>query len=201
MNTLRPKFWLLLSILGWLLPLGIISSLVVTQDWQSLLRYGWLAVLVAQLTWMLFFNPKIIVDDATVTLVNVFRTVILPWHQINRVDTRFALTLFTQDAKFVAWAAPAPGRHAGYQAARGTLKNLPGSSYGVGGSIRPGDLPESDSGVAAYLVRQRWDKWQELASSGLAVESPRSQTKVTIHWRAAAIAAALAVASILGIFL
>ena len=42
-------------------------------------------------------------------LVNVLRTIDLPWPAIQLVDTKWALTLVTAYGKFTAWAAPAPG--------------------------------------------------------------------------------------------
>ena len=53
--------------------IGLIAFAV--QDGPgSVLRYGWWIALVGVLAWALFWNPRIVVDDSGVLLVNVFRT-------------------------------------------------------------------------------------------------------------------------------
>lgn len=138
---------------------GLLALLV--QDGVSgLLRYGWWMLLAALLAWALFWNPRVQVDDAGVRLVNVFRTVTLPWPSIQDVDTRWSLTLLTAYGSFRAWAAPAPGRHAATRATKQDIEHLPPSSFGVGNSVRPGDTLNSSSGQAAVAIRRQWEALQ-----------------------------------------
>ena len=69
----------------------------------------WLA-LVRGACWAAVLAPEVVVDDGGVRLVNVLRTIDLPWPSIQAVDTKWALTLITAYGRFTAWAAPAPGR-------------------------------------------------------------------------------------------
>ena len=76
---------------------------------SALWRAGpWLA-LVAGACWALFWRPEVVVDDGGVRLVNVSRTIDVPWPSIQAVDTKWALTLITAYGRFTGWAAPAPG--------------------------------------------------------------------------------------------
>jgi hypothetical protein len=41
-------------------------------------------------------------------------------------------------------------------------EHLPESSFVGQGLVRPGDLTSSDSGVAAYVIRQNWERLRDL---------------------------------------
>lgn len=119
------------------------------------LRYGPALALPALLVWVVLGRPAVLVHDAGVDLRNVLRTVHLPWTSIERIDTKYALTLHTAYGTYAAWAAPAPSRAATLDAGPADLAHLPESTY-VGGA-RPGDLITSASGQAAAHVRRRWE--------------------------------------------
>jgi hypothetical protein len=160
----------------------------------------WLA-LVAGAVWATYWRPEVSVDEAGVRVVNVLRTVELPWPSIQRVDTKWALTLVTAYGKYTAWAAPAPGGIATARAAsKGALRGLPESTYGPGGSIRPGDVPSSPSGAAAAEVRRRWE---ELRDAGR-LDDPRLESvrpPVQWHWPVIVAAPALLVIGVLAALL
>lgn len=139
----------------------------------------WLA-LVALMVWAAYWRPQVRVDDGGVHVVNVLRTIDLPWPAIQRIDTKWALTLVTAYGRYTAWAAPAPGGIATARAAsRASLKGLPESTYGPGGSVRPGDVPTSPSGAAAAEVRRRWE---ELRDAGH-LDDPRLEfARVPVRW-------------------
>ncbi len=138
-------------------------------------------VLVAFLGWQLFWRPAVVVDNAGISLENPFRTIVVPWAALVHVDTRFALTLVTAKRSYTSWAAPAPGIWGGRNARPEDLRGLPGTTYGPGRSVRPGDLRSTDSGQAARLVRARWD---ELVESGRlsAGDAATTPAKVTYRW-------------------
>lgn len=132
----------------------------------------WL-LLVVWLVWAIFWAPEIRVDDAGVHLVNVTRTLHLPWPAIQAVDTKWALTLITRYGKFSAWAAPVSGRRSGREMAPGDLDALPESTFGPGRSIRPGDDPGTPSGKAAMAIRRRL---QVFADAGF-LDDPKLETE------------------------
>ncbi|WP_308121633.1 PH domain-containing protein [Actinotalea ferrariae] len=137
-------------------------SLVVEGEPAEVLRYGSVLVLVAALVWAAYWLPAVEVSAAGVTLRNVLRTVELPWPSIQRIDTRYALTLVTAYGTYSAWAAPAPGnRRSHRETPAAELRGLPETTYGAGGSVRPGDLPSSPSGAAAAIVRRRWEELRD----------------------------------------
>ncbi|MEE1620414.1 PH domain-containing protein [Zafaria sp. Z1313] len=122
-------------------------------------------VVVAYVVWLLFWFPKVVVGGPGVTLVNPLQSLTVPWDAIIAVDTKYALTLVTPRARYTAWAAPAPGATSSFRQMRRSAKAEERDGSGARySSVRPGDLPTSDSGVAAAAVRRRLDR---LAEAGL----------------------------------
>lgn len=156
--------------------------------------------LAVTLAWLIFWQPSVTVSDGGVVIRNVLRTIELPWPSITDVDTRWALTLHTSYGRFVAWSAPAPGLVASRDAAGDSaLKGLPKNTY-RGGTARAADHPDTDSGQAALLVRQRWQAMRDaghLSDGRLEREKPRTR----IHWSSIAITAALIAVSVLATIL
>lgn len=127
------------------------------DSWQLVISSSWIYLWFGYFSWLLFWNPGVILDDAGVTLDNIFRKTSISWSSIKRIDTKYTLSLETSSGTFRAWGAPAPSRYSGLLASKTEAENLPESSYIGKGLIRPGDLTSSDSGVAAYLIRQQWE--------------------------------------------
>jgi len=182
--------------------LGMIVSLVSAP--LASLRYLPAVALVVVCVWAAFWWPAVIVSPAGVTLKNIVRTIELPWPAIQRIDTQFALTLFTAYGQYSAWAAPAPGRagvaQAGHRAVTREESRLLTESTVNAGQIRPGDLPSSASGAAALLVRRRWE---ELRDAGLLDDAQleRNRPVVRWHWRTLLAIGGLALATVLALTL
>ncbi len=165
---------------------GLVLS-VVHDGLSAVWQIGPWLMLVAVAVWATYWRPQVAIDDGGVHVVNVLRTIDLPWPSIQRVDTKWALTLITAYGKYTAWAAPAPGGLATARAAsKGTLKGLPESTYGPGQSIRPGDVPSSPSGAAAAEVRRRWE---DLRDAGHLDDPHLEFDRPPVHWHWPVIAA------------
>jgi hypothetical protein len=162
----------------WAIVAVCLVSLLVQGDPIVALRFAPAFLTAAYLCWMLFWYPCVRVDASGVALVNLVRTVRVTWPAVAAIETKYALTVHTADAKYVAWAAPGPSRFASTRAAKAELKNLPESSYGAGGSIGLGDIPNSDSGLAALNIRRYWEQLQRAGHLGGGLEG----TGVTTTW-------------------
>jgi hypothetical protein len=106
---------------------------------------------------LLFWFPELEIGEAGVRVRNVWSEYIVAWGAIQRIDTKYALTLVTQNRTITVWSAPAPGRHSVFNANREQGRHLPESTY-LAGTIRPGDLPQSESGSAAAIIRREWER-------------------------------------------
>lgn len=174
-------------------------ALLAQDDRGLTLRYGVVLATSAYLVWLLFWAPSVTVSDGGIRLRNVWRSIELPWPAIESIDTRFALTLHTSYGRFVAWAAPASGRHRVITTSRADLKNLPETSYSAG-TVGLGDVPRSDSGDAAAVVRHRWE---QLRDSGYLDNARLDPELAPVRWHRAHLSAfaALTALSVLAVSL
>lgn len=172
-------------------------AIVVTRSGAvaMLLTLPWVALFMT-CSWAIFWRPSVEVSDAGVRLVNVTRTIDVPWPAVIDVETRYALTLDTAYGRFSAWAAPAPG--AG-PALRTAMRHRPSRDDDAGidaatRSVTIGEVPGTPSGDAAVIVRRRWQRLQDagfLDDPQLEFERP----PIRWHWRVGATIAALAALS------
>jgi len=199
--TYRPGFARILAygVLA-LAVIGLGSSLI--TDFALSWRYIPITALVVLAVWAAYYWPAVTVSPGGVEIRNITRTIELPWPAIQRIETKFALTLHTAYGSYSAWAAPAPGRTEAERMGtnkvyRSEAASLPKSTI-VGGAIRPGDLPGSSSGRAAMLIRQRWE---ELQQAGLLNDAKleRGKPRITWHWPLALALLGLTIASILAL--
>ena len=147
--------------------------------------------------WAAYWRPAVVVSPGGVELRNVTRTIELPWPSIQRVDTKYALTLVTAYGEFASWAAPAPGRRAHMlKADPEATRALPSSTF-AGGTVGSGDLANTSSGQAAFLIRSRWE---ELRDAGLLEDAKLERSKPVVRWHTPTLVAlgVLLVASVVG---
>jgi hypothetical protein len=191
-KTLRSRFGLVITVLVWAVCAVALVTMVATGRWGDLARYGVLAVLVAYGMWLAFWSPSVTISLAGVRVRNLLRVHDVSWPAIQNVDTKYALTLFTPKGKVVAWAAPAPSRYATMRATKSDARDLPESTFMLG-SIRPSDIPSSDSGLAALYVRRYWE---ELRAAGHLDSGAVEGTGVATRWLGREAVALLALAII-----
>lgn len=167
----HSRFNRILAAVTWLFCLAAAVA-VATSGRGTNLQYLPLIALVAWLGWAGLWRPALDIKDDGVTIVNVFATTVVPWEALIDVDTRYALTLVTPRRRYPVTVAPAPGRLATALSKR-DMRGL-SAPTGGDGSVRPGDLPNSDSGAAAQLVRRRWEQLlaDDKVAVGVADETP-----------------------------
>jgi hypothetical protein len=148
----------------------------------------WL-VLLAGGCWATFWRPRVEVSDGGVRLVNVMRTIDVPWPAITGIETRWALTLLTAYGKFTAWAAPAPGRAAMRKATRVDPNQLLGRAAGAHPSGATPEVAIGAAGEAADIVREHWER---LRAAGHLDNPQLEHERVPVRWHVGTIATALA---------
>jgi len=132
-----------------------------------------------------------------VIIRNPLSTWTVPWPAIQRIDTKWALTLFTERGRIEAWAAPASGRYTVFTLGPDDTKVS--ETARVAGAIRPGDTLSSESGAAANHIRRHWE---QLRDDGLLDGGVEPGTlRRTPNTRTIVLLAVLLVASILGLVL
>jgi hypothetical protein len=178
------RFNRVLAVVIWAAAAALIVGLLVSVHDVRLL-YIVPCALFAFIGWALLWRPLLAVGDEGIEVVNVTRTIDIPWQALIHVDTKYALTLYTPGRRFPVWSAPAPGTARTLRATRQETKGLVGKPNVADSVRRPGDLLNTESGAAAEVVRRRWTQLQQNGTidSGLADETP-----VTVRWHIVSLA-------------
>jgi hypothetical protein len=160
------------------------ADAAVTAPWMALLTLT---------CWATFWRPRVTVSDAGVELVNVSRTVFIPWPALHDIDTKWSLTLITAYGRFRAWSAPAPGTRGALMSHADRRKE-----HGQRGPqheeiVRPGDLVDSPSGSAAALIHRRWDA---VRAAGHLEEPRLERDRAQVDWHVATGLAAVALLAV-----
>ncbi|WP_309615621.1 PH domain-containing protein [Salinibacterium sp.] len=194
-TSFRPVFGRVLSVVVAIIAVFGLAGFIVAGDGEGLARYGWGMLLMVALAYALFWRPSLDIAEQAITVRNVFSTVTVPWAAIQRIDTKYALTLYTREGTIAAWASPAPNRYASHNAAASDARL---ASNGMG-AVRPGDLLSTGSGAAAFVIRRHWE---ELREDGLLdAGSDTGNMRRDIHWPVIIVLGVLTVATVLGIAL
>lgn len=186
----RSRFNVLAASVVWVLCAAAATAVLMAYSRTDSLTLLAPVVVVAFLSWAILWRPLVRVDDDGVRLVNVTKTVDIPWEALIQVDTRYSLTLCTPHGRYPAAAAPAPGR-VNMTFVRSEMPGTRGSSER---GARPSDSTRTDSGAAARLVKDRWD---ELSAAGRIELGVADTTAVPQrwHWRSIAVGVLLVAAS------
>lgn len=153
----RPRGGVVLAALALLLCLAVLVSLVITDGVEGLLAWGWPVLAFAWMIWLSYVRPSVTVTDGFVEMRNVLRTHRVPWGDVESVESRFALTVYTRDGKTIrAWAAPAPGARQALSTRRAEVSRAPGE----GDTRRPSDAEGTESGDATALVQRAFQRYR-----------------------------------------
>lgn len=151
----RPWTGIAVTVLVGAVVVVSLSGLVIAGDGLSLRRFGAAFVALAFATWVLFWWPAVIVTPETVTVRNPLRTFVVPWGNIESVETRFGMRLLLRpDGAVSAWGAPAESRRASarlLQRARAT------ASAGATDALSR-EAREVGAGEAATYIRRELPK-------------------------------------------
>jgi hypothetical protein len=103
---------------GSLLGIGLVGvgllDVVLVWSAQDGLRAGRTGTALVDLLWAaaitalvveVFVRPRVETVDAGVVLVNPYRTAVVPWGALERVDAELSLELVTPGRRFTSWAA------------------------------------------------------------------------------------------------
>lgn len=195
-TSFRPTFGRVLSVVVAAIAVAGLVGFIVAGDVVGLVRYGWGLLLLGAGAFALFWFPSLDVAEHEITVRNVFSTVHVPWPAIDRIDTKYALTIYTANGKVTAWASPAPSRYIS-QVSRTTDARLAATS--IGSNPRPGDLLETTSGAAAFVIRRHWEELREDGKLDAGVEP--GSVRRDIHWATIAVLGGLVIATALGVTL
>lgn len=147
----RPRGGVVLAAVAIAICAVALIWLLVTDGVTGLLLWAWPILAFAWFAYLLYIRPSVTVTDGFVEIANPFRTHRVPWGDVDRVESRYALTVRTSGGAAIrAWAAPAPGARQALSTRREDVKHTPGDDD----TRRPSDAEGTQSGDAATLVNR-----------------------------------------------
>lgn len=190
-RLLHSRFNRIMAIIVWSVA-ALVAALGLWGDEPSLVWIYPAAALADFLAWAALWRPGVGVSDEGIAVRNVTHRVDIPWEALIHLYTKHALTLLTPGQRFTVWSAPAPGMMTSQIIGRRPLNR---EERSVGAAPRMGDLLGSDSGDAAMLIR---DEWQRRLDAGLVPLGVADDVPVMRHWDIAvlAVSAVLVLATI-----
>lgn len=142
--------------LGIFLSLGIIADNLIVSQGEGIIKIVAISTAIALCSYVLFLRPKIVFFDEGIIVTNMLSEVSVGWHEVEAVETRYCMSIQVDNKIIYAVAAPAPGR---YHARTVHESEIRGISVPTTESLRPGDSPRSQSGVAAHFARTRMNEF------------------------------------------
>ncbi len=166
-------------------------------DLRTTLLAAAIAGLVVGAAWALFWRPRVVLDDAGVTVVNVVRTIAVPWPLLDGAEAGWSLVVRTAGHRWTAWAAPRASDSA--QAVRRTARRRPKAGDTADGQAER-RVGRATAEVVAAAIQARQDA---LVASG-ALDGARRQAEQqgiteTVTWHLGTIAGALALVALIGV--
>jgi len=114
------------------------------------------------LIYVVLHRPYMSLSPEGLKVVNPFDTWRIGWSQIDDLETRFVLKIITSRDVIPVWVATGPTRSRRERLQQSDIRGL---GFDGMDSISVGESPKSDSGVAAYLIRQAIHKYNTDSSN------------------------------------
>lgn len=144
----------------------MVSAMVYLQFADYGLTSGLVAgiwgIFVASLFFQIFLYPRINFFDEGIEIINPLSRHLIGWHEVESIDTRYTMSIVTEsdrgkNGRVHAFAAPAPGRYHSRSIHRSELRGL---NLGDSGTIRAGESPRTQSGIAAAIARSKLEEFK-----------------------------------------
>ncbi|MDD9205938.1 PH domain-containing protein [Georgenia sp. 10Sc9-8] len=144
------------AVVTWLIAAVFLGSFLLAGGPVELLRYGAHPLLLAALGWAVFWQPRVELEPQAVTVVNILRSVRVPYAAITEVGTQWGLRLHTVAGHHDAWATPtrALNRRDDSEPGRAVGSTRTGDAQSVARMIerRRGDAAPGHHGAAAAVT-------------------------------------------------
>ncbi len=178
-----------LTVAAAVVAVAIIVGEATTRDLRTLLVAAAFSAAGGLAAWALFWRPRVEVSDGGVLVVNVTRTIEIPWPVFVAAEAGWSLVVTTTQGRWTAWAAPRAS--ATGAALRRGRRRQPDSSAPRAGRER------ATAEVVAQAITQRHD---ELVSAGhldgARRVAEREGIRPAVSWHVATIAGVLALVSL-----
>ena len=154
----RPKYNFLLAGVSYVLIFLFAANgfYVITSPLQTIIELG-LCIALGVLTYVMWIRPKLMLMDDSISVVNPFKTELIPYSDIIELETKWTLAIIHRRGKTRVWVAPISGKRRwiadttfGWYA-----RGIPLSKTTQRDSQSMSESVNSLSGQAAYMIRER----------------------------------------------
>lgn len=189
-QTFRPPSSRVLACAAWVVALSVAVGALTTADLAVVAIAVPAAGLAALVAWALYWRPEVEVSPGGVTIVNVLRTVHVPWPVLEDAVAGWSLGVRTRDRTWTAWAAPRAG----------AAPELVRRRTGTLASRLAGGAGSASAGTVAAAIRTAHDG---LVAAGHLDGAQRAAERAGLHetvtWHLGTIAAGLTLACVVAL--
>lgn len=176
-DVYRPRLGRAIAVVVVVVCAFALGALVIDAGASAVVEYGaWLG-LIALAAWAMFWRPEVAVSDGGVRLVNVTRTIDLPWPAITAIEMKWVLELETAYGRYSAWAAPARSRGASRRSAL-----IPRGTYRTSDASAAVWRVERGTNPAAATAETIAARWEQLRRAGHLDEPRLEHERAPVHW-------------------
>ncbi len=177
----------------WAVCLIVVGGFATVADRHQLALAGSASALAALAAWAMFWRPRVEVSDGGVLLVNVLRTVEVPWPLFVEAVSDWSLEVQTTSHRWTAWAAPRSSGTA--RAIRRAPRGRAEPERGATAVNRPSADASADA-VAGAIARRHVALLSAGHLDGARRRAELAGMRETVSWHRGTIAAALALTAL-----
>lgn len=135
------------------------SILVGATTLQKIVELVFCFVLLV-LTYLVWIRPKMVLKELAITVVNPFRTAVIPCNEVRDLETKWALVIVHDRGRTRVWVAPATGkrRWIADNTFRWYGRTIPMTEDPERDTQSMSESLASSSGQAAYMIREHLKK-------------------------------------------
>lgn len=155
-DVFRPRSSYVYAVMGWFLLGGLLWADSFQAAGERIASNLLLGSGLAYGIYLLFIRPRVRVFDDGIEIRNPVSDHRIGWQDVQSIDSKYTMSVRTNDRTIHAWAAPGQGRYHARTVHPSDAKHL---RVREGSLIPAGDLPRAHSGVAAHLARLRFARF------------------------------------------
>ena len=155
-TSYRPKKSIATFVVGSIFLIGIATESIMSRGFNASVTTLVVISALAIALYLVLYRPHLEIFDEGVRIHNPLTMIQVGWHDVDSIDARYSAVLTMKDGRrFTIWCAQAPGRYHARTIHPSEMKGL-----NLPSTMRPGESPRTDSGVAVILCRQRLTAFQ-----------------------------------------
>jgi hypothetical protein len=154
----RSKSSVIAAFIMYCIVLVMVFQTIFSSAFGDALLVAGIGGLIAYGFYLVLHRPRVEIGDEGIDIINPVWSYAIGWSDVQAIETRYTMSIQIADEIIYAWAAPAPGR---YHSRKVHPSDIRGMDLADTKSIRFGESPRSDSGVAAHLARTRWKNFPD----------------------------------------